>query len=389
MFLPCNGAPTAASLDVSPSHTRILFAFSVLVAGCGGGGSDPDARPDADDPGPGYRCDLAECRGGFARTCDADPLTLSCTAYGASCADFQDVTTGDAFSWCDCGPIAEGQGLCLSGSDGVTCEAGLGLVAQCVPGTTCVESPGDPYGLACECDGVTDGVCPDAVCTNDPDCSQCTPDCTGKACGSNGCGGECGSCPFGQSCTAAGQCEAICVPDCTGKQCGPDGCGGSCGTCDGTCTSAGQCQGTCVPSCTGRVCGSDGCGGSCGSCESDLECGQNGQCGCGFFDVLEYTFRLDPNATWPSNFSFVALNVRHRNIDGTQELTDGEFLRLSPPESATWVYRVYGCRPNIEVKRDYALSGIGCQGTDTITDRTEIIIPVPNLADGDCTAPPL
>ncbi|MFH1532228.1 MAG: Ig-like domain-containing protein, partial [Pseudomonadota bacterium] len=40
---------------------------------------------------------------------------------------------------------------------------------------------------------------------------SCTPSCAGKVCGANGCGGFCGVCPFGESCSEAGSCEAGCV----------------------------------------------------------------------------------------------------------------------------------------------------------------------------------
>jgi hypothetical protein len=366
-------------------RTSPLVVLVALVA-CGG-----NARPTPDaattDP---FRCDLAECRDSFARTCDGEPLTLDCSAFQGSCQSFFDVT-GTPFSWCDCGPIAEGQGRCLDGRNGVTCDSGVGIVAQCLAGTNCVESPGDPFGLACVCDNVKDSVCPDAVCVDDPDCSSCTPSCSGKQCGSNGCGGDCGACPFGQSCDAAGQCQQICVPDCTGKQCGSDGCGGSCGTCNGTCTADGQCQGTCVPSCTGRICGSDGCTGSCGSCPEGLECQPGGdKCDCSFFSTIKYMFALDTAATWPSNFSFVVVNVRHIDIDGTDEKTDGEFLGFRANDKQTFVFSVFGCKPHIQIKVEYALSGKACEQMQTVTDRTSFTIPPPIInADGSCTAPPL
>jgi hypothetical protein len=359
------------------------LALVLFVLGCGGRTGMP--HPDAAPPGGiVHRCDLADCQNGIARTCDAMPLSLDCNSFGASCSQFDD--QGTAFSWCNCGAVAEGQGRCFDGRNGVTCQQGLGVVAQCLPGTFCIESPQSQYGLGCQCDNAADGVCPDPVCTDDPDCMTCTPSCTGKACGDNGCGGLCGSCAFGESCDS-GTCTKICVPDCTGKQCGPDGCGGSCGTCDGTCSASGQCMGTCVPSCTGKVCGSDGCSGSCGSCGDGLECQVDGTCGCPFFATVTYTFTLDPNE--PANFSFVGLNIQHINLDGSETSNgrDGGILNLT---SNKLTFQFYGCKPHIRVSREYALSGIDCQAEDTYTDRTDFTIPAPTVNDdGSCTAPPL
>jgi hypothetical protein len=182
------------------------------------------------------------------------------------------------------------------------------------------------------------------------------------------------------------------VPNCTGKQCGSDGCGGSCGTCNGTCTASGQCQGTCVPDCTGKTCGSDGCTGSCGTCSGGLECGSSGTCGCGFFDVVHYTFTLDPAATWPPAFSFIGLNVQHIDLDGTENPSNsnGAFLGFGANAMVMFSWTVEGCRPHVRVKRDYAVSGVACQTTDTVTDRKDFLLEPPIInSDGTCTAPPL
>jgi len=363
----------------------LVIALSCAAA-CGGSPTPP--APDAStEP---FRCDLAECRDGFARTCDGEPLTLDCSSFQGSCASFFDVT-GTPFSWCDCGPIAEGQGRCLGGRNGVTCDTGVGIPAECAVGTTCAESPGDPFGLACICDNLADGVCPDAVCTGDPDCNTCTPACGGKQCGDNGCGGSCGACPFGQSCDAGGQCQQICVPNCTGKECGPDGCGGSCGNCDGTCTADGKCQGTCMPSCTNKICGGDGCGGSCGSCPDGLECQIGGdKCDCSFFATVKYMFALDTAHPFPPNFSFAVLNVNHIDIDGSDEKSDGAFLGFGANNPQTFTFTVFGCKPNIRIKLEYALSGKQCEQTQTVTGRTSFTIPPPIInQDGSCTAPDL
>lgn len=376
-----------------------LVLFLALVAACGGSSATPDASlsPDAPprdgavDPPP-YRCDLAECEGGFARTCDQQPMTLDCASFGAACGAFTDTNSGEAFHWCSCGTVDEGDGFCLGGRYGVACFDGLGGLSDCGLGYTCVARPAGPFGIGCECNNLPDGICPGISCSADPDCATCTPACNGRQCGDNGCGGECGTCEFGESCTASGQCEAICVPDCTGKQCGDDGCGGTCGSCGAgeTCSSSGTCSGPCVPSCDGKTCGSDGCGGSCGSCSGGLECDASGACACNFFEHVEYTFALAPQSQFPASFSFVSVNVKHINIDGSDGTPDGAGMGFGGSLQPTFTYRSYGCRPKIRIKRDYALSGKSCTITETIEGRTSFVIPAPIVnASGNCTAPPL
>ena len=361
----------------------LLLAFSVCLGCKSTAAVHGDGPPPTSDAS--AACALAACENAFARTCDPQPLTLDCTTFDASCASFV-VEHGAPFSWCGCGPIAEGQGRCLDGRNGVTCDQGQGLVAQCLPGTRCMTDPTSQYGLTCDCDNVADGVCPDPACTADPDCAQCTPSSADKVCGDNGCGGECGACAFGQTCTDSGQCDTICVPACTGKQCGSDGCGGTCGSCDGTCTSDGQCMGTCVPSCAGKACGSDGCSGMCGSCTGGLSC-NSGACGCDFFARLTYTFTLDPAAMWPTGM-IVGLNVQHINLDGseTYQNSNGALLGFGANAMSTFSFVVEGCQPDIRIKRDYGLAGVTCQATDTITGRTSFTIEPPTMSNGTCSA---
>jgi hypothetical protein len=235
-----------------------------------------DAGPDATivrPPMPTPVCAVGACEDGFARTCGDAPQVLSCDRFGAACADQTDLESGRAFRWCDCGDIEEGDGICLGGSLGVVCSAGLGGLSDCGPGRRCESRPKSPFGIGCACDDLEDGICAGG-CASDPDCESCTPDCSGRACGDNGCGGSCGTCALSEECTAAGACEAVCVPQCDGRACGDDGCGGSCGGC-GTgrrCTESGACEEICVPSCGGRECGDNGCGGLCGTCEGGTTC---------------------------------------------------------------------------------------------------------------------
>lgn len=368
-----------------------------VVAACGGksGGNPPpvDATADAAIEPPPHRCDFADCEAGFARTCGSDPQTLDCSQFGASCGAFTDTESGEPFRWCSCGNLAEGEGFCLGGRFGVTCLDGLGGLADCGVGFVCAERPNGPFGIGCDCNNASDGICPSISCGADPDCAQCTPSCSGRQCGDNGCGGECGQCDLGDECTPQGTCVKTCVPDCTNKQCGDDGCGGTCGSCDGTCSADGQCQGACVPSCTKsdgsmKVCGSDGCGGSCGSCASDLTCNLEGACDCDFFDKLEYKFTLAPQAGFPASFTFVAINVLHTGIDG-ETRRDGAFLGFRATDKQSFVFPVFGCRPNLEIKLEYALSGDSCTFEQTVTTKTDFVIQPPVLAaDGSCTVPP-
>lgn len=371
-----------------------ILAIALLVA-CGGSSATPDARPadaalDARVEPPPHRCDVADCEGGFARTCDRDPQSLDCSAFGATCGAFKDTETSRPFNWCTCGTIAEADGFCLSGRYGVTCIDGLGGLADCGEGYLCVPRPNGPFGIGCECNNIADGICPAISCGGDPDCATCTPMCSGKQCGDNGCGGECGTCDLGKECTAQGRCETICVPDCTGKECGSDGCGGSCGTCDGTCTADGKCQGACVPSCTGRECGSDGCGGSCGTCSDPFSCQLGGRCDCDFFDEVKYKFTIPPQNQLPADFQLVTVNVWHIKADGTEGSANGAFMGYRPNAVTEFTHRVFGCVPKIRVKREYSVDFRSCVAEQIVMGRADIAIPAPIVnADGSCTAPPL
>lgn len=357
-----------------------------------------DAPPqiDAATPVAPHRCDFADCKNDFARACNDDPAQqLDCESFGATCGAFTDTESGKPFNWCNCGTLAEGDGQCVGGRYGVACIDGLGGLADCGAGYVCVPRPNGPFGIGCECNNFADGVCPGIACSGDPDCNTCTPSCTNKQCGDNGCGGECGTCDLGESCSSTQQCVSICTPNCDGKQCGSDGCGGTCGSCasGSTCMPDGTCSGPCVPSCTDKTCGSDGCGGSCGTCPSDLECGLKSTCECDFFDTVEYAFTLPPQAQWPASVLAVTLNVRHIGVDGTQGTPNGETLGYSTvfgPLKTIFLYKQYGCRPNIEIKRQYLLQGgKQCTASDTVMGKLSFQIPVPTLTSSGCTAPPL
>ncbi|MBS1118592.1 MAG: Tryptophan synthase alpha chain, partial [Deltaproteobacteria bacterium] len=250
-----------------------------------------------------------------------------------------------------------------------------------------VDKPNSPFGIGCECNNIPDGICPAIACGSDPDCAQCTPDCTGRTCGDNGCGGECGTCDVGKQCSALGQCEAICVPNCIDRQCGDDGCGGSCGTCDGTCRPDGTCDGTCVPTgCGGKECGTDGCTeGACGGCTDGLECSNDNLCDCPFFSTVKYTFTLAPQAGFPADFTSVALNLTHVGLKDALK-KDGAVLGFATGQKQTFTMTVNGCRPKIRIKREYTLTGGSCVADQLITGRTDFTISPPTpQAGGGCT----
>ena len=395
-----------------------LAALALSLAACGGdSSSDPDsgagttadAGADGQDAAPGpdaapgadagtddpQVCDFLACEDDQGRTCDDEPTVVDCTQFGATCGDFTDSESGTPFEWCDCGALEETEGFCLGGRLGITCLEGLGGLSDCGPGMECVERPGGPFGIGCECNNVADGVCPSATCGGDPDCAACTPECDGRECGDNGCGGTCGTCSPGSTCNDEGTCETICVPQCDGRECGDDGCGGSCGTCDGECTSDGQCEGACVPSCTDRECGGDGCGGSCGTCDDGLSCGFDGTCGCGFSDTLRYHFELADDPAWDEFFN-VVVTIRHIDLDGSESQPDSISLcdrdGCSGGERTTsWDKLFLGCQPNARIRFAYnVLFQDECVVEQVIEGNTTFVIQPAELdGDGGCTAPPI
>jgi hypothetical protein len=106
---------------------------------------------------------------------------------------------------------------------------------------------------------------------------------------------------------------------------------------------------------------------------------------------MTYTFTIGAQATFPANFTFVGLNVKHINIDGSEGTPNGTALGYRTNTEQSFTYSSYGCRPKIQIKRDYALSGKSCTITETIEGRTSFVIPAPTmfLPNGNCIAPPL
>ena len=270
----------------------------------------------------------------------------------------------------------------------MVCDQGaIGLEFQCGVGANCaVEEVNGSVEYGCECDDVADGVCPDPVCTDDPDCNVCTPNCAGKTCGDNGCGSQCGTCELGESCVA-GQCQG-CQPDCGGKSCGPNGCGGTCGSCgnDESCNISGQCITDCVPSCgPNQACGNNGCGGSCGSCGSGETC-NGGQCekDC-FFETQTYTF--DASGLDWTRTNFVSLRVRQKV--GSEWSSWKEDILISTTTSLSLSFSG-ACDPEAEVMRRYSLAGaVQCDGGPDLVTTNNITIPAPTVDGNMCTAPPL
>jgi hypothetical protein len=391
----------------------LAAAAAVAAAGCNGdaGGSTPtdggtidapafaDAGPvpDAGDPGGSDAniapaCVVGACQGAIARTCGQTPVVIRCSDFGASCGEFEDLDTGAPFGWCDCGDLGSGDGFCFGGRNlGIVCFDGLGGLADCGRGMLCVESPGSPLGISCDCDNLPDGVCPAVSCGGDPDCADCTPDCSGRGCGDNGCGGDCGTCPLGQSCAPDGTCDTVCVPSCDGRECGDDGCGGDCGHCGlgATCSDAGQCEGDCSADCDGRVCGDDGCDGSCGDCEGALACYSDGSCDCDFFATVDYT--LDGEGIDYDEVLGVIVDIVHVGRAGDEAPASVCLAPDTPGCDTSSTVSFWGCEPNLRVRREYFLfDGDSCVSEEElVTGQTTFVIPPPTIDALGCEAGPL
>ena len=193
-------------------RTFLTFAClsALALAACG---DDDNTKQDAaveDDAA--VTCNILGCENNTGHTCESDPFTVDCTEFGATCGDFTDTESDDAFSFCTCGDLAEGEGKCFDGTPhGILCHQGLAGLTTCDPGMVCAVRENGPVAVGCDCDNADDGICPAATCTDDPDCADdCTPDCAGKVCGSDGCTGNCGECAEGTQCSAdQSACEAM------------------------------------------------------------------------------------------------------------------------------------------------------------------------------------
>ncbi len=225
--------------------------------------------------------------------CEDDEVCVSLTCVEAACLDV----------------VCETDATCIHGScytihcPGERCDSGQVCVQNACVDENCVDLAClDTPEAVCEGDSLVSyaesGHCEDGFCLYDEAgridceftcvagaCTECQPDCEGKACGENGCGGTCPpGCGAFETCMS-GQCEP-CQPNCEGKVCGGNGCGGTCPPGCGafeTC-EAGQCE-PCQPNCEGNVCGDDGCGGSCGSCGAYEQCNA-GTCECSFTECI-------------------------------------------------------------------------------------------------------
>lgn len=382
--------------------------------------------------GGGGECVVTRCEAGILEFCDDDEFAVDCAQMGAHCVDAQFETDAgiETAPWCSCGDIPEGYGVCADDML-VACEGGLPAFYDCIEGTFCGE---DELGLGCLCDNAPDGVCPDSVCVDDPDCSSCLPSCGARECGDNGCGGECGTCAPGETC-GGGYCEStVCVPSCRLGGCGlGDGCGGTCGcdageTCDGagfcvedtctaycapgrcgmgdgcggtcgcgndeSCTDAGFCEEeVCVPDCSeGRVCDYDGCGNLCGTCGEGEECidpagGSPARyCGC-FFGSEE--IQLDGTQAGLSSVGatmrYVAVKYRsHHTTDGrTDSQREWRWAYLFADEPTKTLRLSQVCTPDVELEVFFerATGSVLCHiGPQVFTGQTSIVFP--NIDEG-------
>lgn len=280
-------------------------------------------------------CQPATAKGGWSPVEDGTGCGVGKVCHDGICCEAAANCEGK-----DCGSDGCG-GSCGDCPVGGTCKKGLCDVPcdECTEGTircvgtsqwaTCEEVGGCwvwpaemvdcPAGEQCVCLTATEGDTCEP--TRGKEC-LCVADCQGKDCGSDGCGGSCGQCEgfnviceaglcqcagpaCGETCCASYQVctDALdcCDPACEGQECGEDGCGGLCGVCEGgewvscvlgTCV----CQGTvcpkaccpnsqvchgdgncCTEQCDGKECGANGCGGVCGLCDPGQMC-MNGLC---------------------------------------------------------------------------------------------------------------
>lgn len=310
-----------------------LAALSALAIGCDPGSRGMDGGSDA------MACAVATCESNVARTCDRE-VTVDCGRFDARCLDFID-PDGARFAWCGCGRLPEGRGLCLGTRDAVLCEGPIALPILCPEGTRCGLTDGEA-GIGCFCDNELDGVCPDEVCSFDPDC--CVPSCEGRECGSDGCVGSCGTCPSGHSCS-----EGTCVEGCT-------------------------------PTCGSRVCGPDGCGGTCGECPPRYECAPDrARCACSPLSWVDYRFTSE-EVDWTVVDSIV-IHARQLGEDGVPSAIRSAHLD-STQRSAMLSFAA--CEPHLEILRSYFVaSAMACEAVDIVT-RAEIALPPPTGSDGVC-----
>ncbi len=79
----------------------------------------------------------------------------------------------------ECGELPEGQAECGAGRALQVCEDATLIGYQCAAGTLCAPDSTTADGVNCVCDNASDGICPDASCTDDVDCAPALPACAG------------------------------------------------------------------------------------------------------------------------------------------------------------------------------------------------------------------
>ncbi len=107
---------------------------------------------------------------------------LACGGGGSSDPDarVQSASDGGNIIADDCGDLTEGRGACVNSEDLYVCEEDQLVAYVCPAGSACFADASESLGVACFCDDIADGLCPDAVCTDDPDCApsiDAGPDC--------------------------------------------------------------------------------------------------------------------------------------------------------------------------------------------------------------------
>ena len=187
-------------------------------------------------PAPIYCCDAAPCPEGSAcrdgrnraRECGSCATACDCP-LGQGCEGGLCVITDAPTFCCERSPCPEGA-PCESPRGDARCEPGCQTACDCWGGQACVagrceQTPEPafcceralcPYGVACEHDDGSAGVCPVDECVSACDCPRGQA-CVGGVCELSGSGlvlcCDDAACPFGQACDTSTGARSTCMGD--------------------------------------------------------------------------------------------------------------------------------------------------------------------------------
>jgi hypothetical protein len=260
-------------------------------------------------------CQLGECVGGQAMTCDdSNPCTEDACVDGIGCQFLPTAGACDDGNDCTVGDTCK-QGWCL-GSPADCDDDNPCTSDSCAPDQGCINTPNalscDDGNLCTLKDQCANGECVGGLPLNCDDSNPCTQDSCDTQ---SGCLHEvaAGACDDNNACTDGDTCKnGLCIPgpvtncdddnECTTDSCDEQNGCGHVNVADGTACNgggkwaclAGECA--CTPQCAGKECGDDQCGGSCGECGENEACNENtGQCYPGGGVIFgPYTWYLGP-----------------------------------------------------------------------------------------------